>query len=66
MNSFKWMFLVDSASRLPSSSSVIGNVFIFCVLEAADEFGAINYNVTGRGVVLIAHARAAFLVQQLK
>jgi hypothetical protein len=42
------------------------HVLIFGVLEAADEILALSDDMTHGAIVLIAHARAAFLVQQMK
>jgi hypothetical protein len=51
---------------LPVSSSVTGMLLIFGVLKAADEILALNEHVAHRAIVLIAHARAALIVQQVK
>jgi len=42
------------------------NVLISGVLEAADKIYTLNDDVTDRAIVLIAHARAAFFMQQVK
>jgi hypothetical protein len=39
---------------------------IFGVLEATDEIFTLNDDVAHRAIVLIAHARAALVVQQVK
>jgi hypothetical protein len=41
-------------------------VLIFAVLEAADKIFAVDHDVAHRAIVLIAHARAALLMQQMK
>ena len=39
---------------------------IFGVLEATDEIFTLNDDVAHRAIVLIAHTRAALIVQQVK
>ena len=66
MNSFRSILLLASASRLSSSSSVTGTVLIFGVLKPADEILTLNDEGAHWAIVLIAHPRAALLVQQVK
>ena len=42
------------------------HILIFGMLEAADKILALNNDVAHRTIVLIAHARAALVVQQVK
>jgi hypothetical protein len=66
MNSLRSILLLASASKLSSSSSVSLHVLIFGVLEPANEITPLNNEVAHRAIGLIAHTRAALLMQQVE
>ena len=66
MNSFKINAIVGFG--LEAFEFLFGDrhVLIFGVLEAADKICTLNDDVTDWAIVLIAHARAAFFMQQVE